>query len=151
MVNLAVLETLAEGCRRGLEMLSNQTDSMFVDFPNGACGPAAEIVGRIVKEKAGYDGRYVCGRQHRGMKQGQSHAWYEVGDYVIDITYDQFNGTGLTGWVFLQGEGWHAQFADLDRRDGFCMPMDWPCYPHDGYQAAKQEILRSNEIIKESE
>lgn len=140
MTNLAVLRAMAEGCRVGLQSLWDQSGSMFFGFPQGSCGPAAEIVGRIMKEEAGYDGRYVCGSRHHSLKPSQTHAWYEIGDHIIDITYDQFENTGLTGYVFLRGEAWHAEFVDLDRRDGFCMPFGWPCYPHDGYQAVKNEL-----------
>jgi hypothetical protein len=142
MKNLVVLGALAEGCREGLKSLSGQSRSMFSGFPMGSCGPAAEIVGRILKEKAGYDGQYVCGRQHRRLKPSQTHAWYEVDDYIIDITHDQFDDVGLTGWVFRSGQGWHAEFADLDRRDGFSTPINWPDYPHDGYQAVIQELSK---------
>jgi hypothetical protein len=140
MTNLVVLEALVESCRAALNSLSDQSGSMFSGFPKGSCGPAAEIVGRILKEEAGFDGRYVCGSRHRSLKPSQTHAWYEVGDYIIDITHDQFEGTGLKGWVFRRGQGWHAEFADLDPREGFCMPIGWPCYPHDGYQAITQVL-----------
>lgn len=142
MKNLVLLEALAEDCREGLKSLSDKPASMFSAFPMGSCGPAAEIVGRILKEKAGYDGQYVCGSQHRRLKPSQTHAWYEVDGYIVDITYDQFIDVGLTGWVFRRGQGWHAEFADLDRRDGFCMPIGWSCYPHDGYHAVIQAIAK---------
>jgi type IV secretion system protein VirB9 len=61
-------------------------------------------------------------------------------DYIIDITHDQFQDTGLSGWVFERGEGWYAQFADLDPRYGFCMPSGWPSYPFEGYRAALDEV-----------
>lgn len=140
MTDLAVLQGLAESCRRGLISLSASPGSMFAGFPLASCGPAAEIVGRVLKEEAGYDGFYVWGSQHRQLKRNQSHAWYEVGDYIIDVTYDQFEGSGLTGWVFQRGKGWHAEFADLDKRSGFCMPAGWPCYPYDGYAAVADQL-----------
>lgn len=143
MTEIVVLEALADNCRVGLQSLANQPGSMFFGFPNGACGPAAELVGRILKEQAGYDGQYVCGKRHWDLKPSQSHAWYEVGDYIVDISHDQFDGTGLSGWVFRRGNGWHAGFADVDRRDDFCMPAGWPCYPHDGYQAVLQALSNS--------
>lgn len=140
MADLVVLQKLAESCRRGLQTLADQLGSMFSGFPKGSCGPAAEIVGRILKEKAGYDGLYVCGSEHSRLKSSQSHAWFEIDNYIIDITYDQFVNTGLTGWVFPRGKGWHAEFADLDPRKGFCMPAGWPSYPFDGYGSVTREI-----------
>ena len=140
MTKLHVLEALAEKCRVGLATLADQRDSMFAGFPTATCGNAAEIVGRILKEQAGYDGQYVEGNGHPNLKPGQSHAWYEVGDYIIDITYDQFEGTGLTGWVFHRGHDWHAEFADISYTPGFNTPRTWKSYPYDGYEAVMLEL-----------
>ncbi len=142
MTDIKRVQAIAEACRRGLKILENRSGSMFFGFPVASCGPAAEIVGRILKEKLNYDGRYVCGDGHPGLEPSQSHAWYEVGNYIVDITHDQFEGTGLSGWVFDRAAGWHAQFMNLDHRDGFCMPSGWPCYPFDGYQAALDEVSK---------
>ncbi|NVD99957.1 hypothetical protein [Massilia sp. BJB1822] len=139
-VNVQLLNDVAEKCRLGFLSLQDEVGSMFKDFPQGACGPAAEIVGRIMKEQTGYDGVYVCGSGHPRLRPNQTHAWYEMGNYIIDVTYDQFEDTGLSGWIFVRGTGWHAEFVDLDRRAGFCMPSGWPCYPFDGYQAIKAEL-----------
>jgi hypothetical protein len=147
MTDLAVIRNIAERCRRGLQSPADHPGSMFAGFPKGSYGPAAEIVGRIIKEKTGYEGLYVCGSGHASLKPSQTHAWYEVGAYIIDITYDQFEGTGLTGWVFRRGEGWHSQFSDLDLRNDFCMPTGWPYYPFDGYHAVTQEV--SNQQSKD--
>ncbi len=139
MIDRAALEAIAEASRRGLEGLAGNAGSMFHRFPRGACGPAAEILGRVVKERLHCDGIYVCGQDHPLLSPEQSHAWFEVGDFILDITYDQFEGTGLSGWVFEREGGWHSQFSDQDRRKGYCTPEGWPCYPHDGYDAAMTE------------
>jgi hypothetical protein len=139
-IDVDVLSRLADKCREGLQSLANRSGSMFMDFPRGSCGPAAELVGRVLKEAAGYDGVYICGAGHARLVPSQTHAWYEVGEYIVDITHDQFEGTGLAGWIFARGTGWHAEFDDLDHRDGFCMPSGWPCYPFDGYDAIKSVL-----------
>jgi hypothetical protein len=113
---------------------------MFADFPRGACGPATEIVARLLKEQLGYDGMYVCGDGHPELSAEQTHAWFEVGNVLIDVTYDQFEGTGLSGWLFARDTGWHAQFKNIERRHGFCVPSGWPRYPHDGYRAALESL-----------
>ena len=144
MTDLALIQSLAERCRCGLQQLAGESSSMFYGFPSASCGPAAEIVGRIMKEDGGFEGRYVCGTVHPRLRPSQSHAWFEVGVYLIDITHDQFENTGLTGWVFKRGTGWHSEFEHLDPRDGFCMPSGWPAYPFDGYSAIaslKEKIL----------
>lgn len=142
MSDIAQIRAVADGCRRGLERLANQRGSMFCTFPSAACGPAAEIVGRILKEELGLEGVYVCGDGHPDLSPAQSHAWFEVERFIVDITYDQFQGTGLSGWVFEHGSDWHSRFSDLDRRDGFCMPNGWPYYPFDGYRLALEEVQK---------
>jgi hypothetical protein len=147
MVDASTLIQISEQCRRGLARIAASPGSMFYGFPVGSCGPAAELVGRVLKEAAGYDGVYVCGSGHVKLEHNQTHAWYEVGNYVIDITHDQFPDTALAGWVFSGGTSWHAAFSDLDRRDGFCMPAQWPHYPHDGFAAIKQELALEFHVI----
>lgn len=141
MIDRAELEKIAAACRHGLLSLAGTKYSMFYGFPRAACGPAAEIVGRILQERLQYEGAYVCGSDHPQLECEFSHAWFEVADFIIDITHDQFQGTGLSGWVFERGTGWHAQFSEIDARKGFCMPSGWPFYPHDGYRAALEEVL----------
>lgn len=145
-----ILDSLAASCRDGLQSLSDHRESAFFGFPKATCGPATEIMGRILKEKAGLDGEYICGRGHPRLKPGQSHAWFEVGDYIVDVTHDQFDDTGLTGWVFRRNQGWHAEFAEIERIDGFCMPANWPSYPYDGYSAVVRELSKPAIQIEEN-
>ena len=140
MIDRVAVERIAISCRRGLSELYGRSSSMFADFPRGACGPATEIVGRLLKEQLGYDGMYVCGDGHPKLSANQTHAWFEVGNVLIDITYDQFEGAALSGWLFTRDTGWHAQFENIQRRNGFCMPLGYPCYPHDGYRAALKSL-----------
>lgn len=119
---------------------------MFHGFPKGACGPASEVLGRLLKDKFQIEGTYVCASDHSQLRREQTHAWVEVGEFIIDITHDQFQGTGLSGWVFEREAGWHAQFSEIDlRRDVFCTPENWPLYPHDGYHAASEKVLSDTE------
>jgi hypothetical protein len=113
---------------------------MFTDYPRGACGPASEILGRLLKEQLQYEGMYVCGYEHPELPADQSHAWFEVADVLVDVTYDQFEGPGLSGWIFARDTGWHSQFASVKRRNGFSMPSDWACYPCDGYRATLNSL-----------
>lgn len=131
------LERAAAACREGLLSLANAKGSTFSGFPSAACGVASDIVGRVVWETLQYEGKYVCARHHPELGEA-SHAWFEVGDLIIDITYDQFQGTGLSGWVFDLKDGWHELFTSHDRREGYCTPSQWPAYPFDGYEAARK-------------
>ncbi len=141
------LERVADACRAGLISLIDAKGSTFNGFPKGACGVASDILGRVVWETLQYEGEYVCGTRHPKLK-GASHAWFEVGDYIIDVTHDQFQATGLSGWVFERNDGWHAQFRSLERRQGFCKPSGWSAYPSDGYRASREEAKKVGLIFQ---
>ena len=127
---------LASAARKALECYAHSIDnSMFHMFPIGTCGPAAELVGRVLAERLGITSIYVCGSGHPDLAANHSHAWTEIGPYIVDLTHDQFPATGVAGWVFPASSEWHAQFRDKDRRNGFCMPSGWPMYPHGAYKA----------------
>lgn len=135
----AIVE-LAFAARRALENRAHGNDSLFRDFPLGACGPAAELVGRALSEKLGLRSVYVCGVGHPNLAPNQSHAWTEVGPFIVDLTHDQFSDTGVAGWVLPSTSEWHGLFRDMDRRDGFCMPAGWPMYPHGAYRAILAQL-----------
>jgi hypothetical protein len=139
-IDLSTLEAFATACRRGLEGLAVKRGSIFQGFPYGACGPAAELVGRLAHEQFGVSGRYVCANNHRTFTSDQSHAWFEVGAHLLDITHDQFEGTGLRSWVFLISNPWHRQFRSREERAGFAVPAGWPMYPYDGYEAMRAAL-----------
>jgi hypothetical protein len=134
-VGFGELSRFAGACRSGLETLAKRPGSMFNGFPLGTCGPAAELVGRLLQERFGLEGVYVCGVGPPDLHDNQSHAWFEAGGFIFDLTHDQFADTGVAGWVLRMDSPWHQTFSDQDRRDGFCMPVGWPMYPHDGYAA----------------
>ena len=142
------LEKVALACRVGLISLVDAKGSTFNGFPSGACGVASDILGRVVWETLQYKEEYVFGTRHPKLKDGATHAWFEVGDFIIDITYDQFQATGLFCWVCDRNDGWHAQFRSKERRQGFCMQFGWPAYPLDGYKATREEAKKVGLIFK---
>ena len=114
---------------------------MFFGFPHGTCGPATELIGRLLQERMGLLGVCVTGNDHPGLTSAdQSHAWFEVDDWIIDIARDQFEGTSIAGWVVPVNSTWYGQFRSIDRRRGFCMPSGWPTYPYDGYAAMSRAL-----------
>lgn len=98
-VDTRAFAQFAQACRSGLEQLANRAGSMFNGFPVAACGPAAELVGRLLQERMGLEGVYVCGVGHPTLVENQSHAWFEACGFIFDLTHDQFPDTGVNGWV----------------------------------------------------
>jgi hypothetical protein len=130
------LELLAAAARAGLEAMTPQERGLeFGSFPHGTCGPVSELMGRIVFERTSREGIYICGDGHPALRPQQSHAWLEVEGVIVDLTHDQFEGTGLAGWVH-ETSPWHAKF---DREpNGLCLkPSQWGMYPYVAYAAMK--------------
>jgi hypothetical protein len=131
---LGALSKLATAARHALEALTPQQRAyIFSEFPRGACGPTTELMGRIVLEETGHRGIYVCGAGHPELRAQQSHAWLEVGGYIVDLTHDQFPGTGLDGWVF-EHTRWHAAF-EREITQLCLQPSQWGQYPYAAYSA----------------
>lgn len=138
---LAQLKALASAARAGLEaMPAAERGIGFENFPRGTCGPVSELLGRIVLERTGREGIYVCGDGHPFLRPQQSHAWLEVGGFIVDITHDQFADTGVQGWV-LAVSPWHGLFER--RENGLCLkPAQWMQYPHAAYAAMRRACDR---------
>lgn len=132
------LVLLANAARGGLMGMDAQRRDMgFERFPWGSCGDTAHLIGRIVFERTGRVGTWVVGDHHPALKSTQTHAWMEIDGFIVDLTYDQFDGTGLTGWVLSQSP-WHAGFArrtDSLMVDGAGWGKSFPVF---AYAAMKQ-------------
>lgn len=139
-MNHEEIVSLSAAARRALELDAQGASSLLRGFPKGACGPAAELVGRVLAERLGLESVYVCGDDHPLLSASQSHAWTEVGTLLIDLTHDQFSDTGLVGWVHPSKSAWHRMFRDQERRPGYCMPTGWPMYPHSAYRAILEQL-----------
>jgi len=131
----SVLTALASAARRGLEGMSLQEACAdgFEGFPSGTCGAVSELMGRIVLERTGRHGTYVCGTAHPTLKPQHSHAWLEVDGFIVDLTHDQFSTTNLVGWVF-ETSAWHSGFER--ETQALCLsPVQWAAYPLHAYAA----------------
>lgn len=137
------LKRVVDACRQALLSRADVRGSLFSGFPAAACGVSADIVGRVIYEVLGLEGFYVRAGSHPDLTS-TSHAWFEIDGLIIDLTYDQFATTGLSGWIFEADNNWHAQFDDPKKRDGFCPPELWPGYPTDDYEAVLAEALKVN-------
>ena len=88
---LADLKLTSIGFRQGLDRL----DAVYWSaqhvrcFPRGACGHAAELLGRYLRERLGIECTYVNGWIVTSNERC-SHTWLEYRALVIDITADQF-------------------------------------------------------------
>lgn len=116
---------------RGVFDNADRSDwQLLRNFPTGACGVVSELLGRYLQEKLSVSGNYVCGEVYQ--PDMRSHAWVDVGGIIIDITADQF---GQPPVIVTRESAWHLQWNITLSRKGFCMPDDWPSYPHAEWNA----------------
>jgi hypothetical protein len=86
------------------------------DFPAGACGDAALLLGRYLKDTGFGATDYLLGWRVTGDRRA-SHAWLQQGDLVIDITADQFPEIDRPV-IVERGSAWHAQLEGETEHEG---------------------------------
>lgn len=133
------LEEFATACRLGIEGWAESTKGWFRNFPKGTCGDVSHIIGMHLQRRLGIEAQWVSAQGHPQLKPQQTHAWIEVCGFVVDITYDQFKSTGLSGWVFLLPGAWHGKFAS---REGSPVVTTPPMDMVDAYRATSAALDR---------
>lgn len=102
------VEALAIAVRRAIE-LCDPTELPWQHFPRGACGDTALILGQVLHE-AGITGfEYICGNKYNENGACSSHAWLRNGEWIVDITADQFADIDVPVTVTRNSE-WHDQW-----------------------------------------
>jgi hypothetical protein len=76
----------------------------FERFPRGSCGDATLLLGKYLEESGFGKFNYVLGERN-----GNSHAWLENDEVIIDITADQFLDMPHQVFVACESE-WHSSF-----------------------------------------
>jgi hypothetical protein len=80
---------------------------IIVSFPHQVCGEVCFLLGHYLIENGFPRAEYV-----NGIRPGdrQSHAWIETGDFIVDITADQFPEVD-DGVIVTADHAWHHQFS----------------------------------------
>ncbi|WP_337847787.1 hypothetical protein [Sphingomonas sp.] len=98
--------------------------SKHIAFPRGACGHAAELLGRYLIDRLGIVADYVNQTAFKDIGGWRhSHAWLEWNGLTIDICGDQF------GWepvIVTRHPQFHGR-GDDEIRHPVCLPhqRDW--------------------------
>lgn len=114
---------IAQRFRTELEHAENPPVYMK-PFPQGWCGAVSRALGGYLLRAGIYPIEYVC-----GYKAQISHAWIEVGNYIIDITADQFDDCDKR-IILTTDRTYHNSFSDISRRpiclqDSDQYPENW--------------------------
>lgn len=89
---------LSVAFRNALEKAKNNGDfkciQPFCNFPKGCCGETSELLAQFLL-KNNIKTNYVSGTYYLDFYNTQSHAWLETGNFIIDITADQFTNNKI--------------------------------------------------------
>jgi hypothetical protein len=109
-MNLNELEDEIFKARRVFEQHHDYISKIFFNnFPNGSCGPSADILAQYLSSKGIKDIEYVYGENN-----SKSHGWLEIEGLIIDITGDQFDD-GVEGVYISTNRDFHDKFSPLKR------------------------------------
>ncbi len=121
MADKAMLDNLTKLASR-FRLLIEETDlsDMITEcekFPYGSCGDASILLAQYLID-AGCDlPTYVVGEIVEPTRLDptnlRSHAWLELGGYVLDITGDGF-GPNIPSVIVTDNSDWHDQFKRFD-------------------------------------
>ena len=103
------LTRLATRFRDAIVAMDRRDLPTMEQFPAGACGDAAPLLGQFLLDQGEGEWTYVSGEREGAW----SHAWIEQDGWIVDITADQFPDMDQPVIVTLD-RSWHAQFGPLD-------------------------------------
>ena len=114
---IARLRTLATRFRMAVrathpEEVDPEVRFIVASFPKGVCGAICFLLGHYLRENGFPQAEYVNGIR---PSDGESHAWIEIGDIIVDITGSQFPEIPDDVIVTLDPV-WHRQFSDRPGR-----------------------------------
>jgi hypothetical protein len=84
----------------------------FSQFPRGSCSDTCLVLGTYLEDTC-HLGAFECVSGERGSPADNtwtSHAWLQQGDWLVDITADQFSDAP-DRVVVTRSLGWHATFV----------------------------------------
>jgi hypothetical protein len=100
------IEQIAGAVRRAIETC-DPAELPWTSFPRGVCGDTSLVLGQVLDD-AGIRGfMYVCGNRYKGDGSPSSHAWLQNGEWIVDITADQFPEVDESVIVTNKSE-WHG-------------------------------------------
>jgi len=116
MADKAMLDNLTKLASRFRWMIEEADLSDMITecekFPYGSCGDASILLAQYLID-AGCDlPTYVIGEIVEPTRL-RSHAWLELGGYVLDITADGF-GPNIPSVIVTDNSDWHDQFKRFD-------------------------------------
>jgi hypothetical protein len=114
------VKKIAAAVRKAIEMCEPK-DLPWPAFPGGACGDTTLLLGQVLDD-AGISGfEYICGNRYKEDGTCASHAWLQNGEWIVDITADQFPEVEQTV-IVTNSSGWHKQWHPERPQEGTLKP-----------------------------
>lgn len=138
-IDLSELRQFVASVRSAFERDARAGSSPFHGFPNGKCGDASELLGRLIEEELGLECRVVYGASYREDERKLTHAWVEVNEFIVDVTLDQFREYAHSrDWVISKPSPAHEAYEE--QRPSRPHRRPWSGYPSSVYDAASQAV-----------
>lgn len=96
--------------RQVMDDKHKEFDFIFHSFPRGCCDDVASLLAAYLKDEGLGNFQRIL-----GSHEGQSHAWLEKGELIIDATRDQFDD-GESESLVTVNRDWHSKFSDQQTR-----------------------------------
>jgi len=107
------VRTAATVFRQALVRMDRDEFVSLANFPVGACGDAAPLLGHYLLDQGFGTWTYVNGERPQGNHGFESHAWIEQEGLIVDITADQFADIS-DAVIVTTDQSWHSQFRVAD-------------------------------------
>jgi hypothetical protein len=92
-------------------------------FPRHACGDTAMILGQVLDEHGIEGFMYVWGEKHGPRGKYSSHGWLQNGEWIVDITADQFSDVH-DPVIVTNCSPWHEAWGQCRASDSTLAPLD---------------------------
>ena len=133
---------LATCFRSAIESIGRGLSPAFEQFPRGACGEVAPLLGTYFIENGLLGFEYILGergsREQDAEIRWHSHAWIQRGSLIVDITADQFVEIGEPV-IVTDDSHWHQTFEQKS-----CGPADFRKYD----ARTVQRLIRPYAILR---
>jgi hypothetical protein len=92
-------------------------------FPRAACGDTAMILGQVLYEQGIEGFMYVWGEKHEANGEYSSHGWLQNGEWIVDITADQFADVH-DPVIVTNSSPWHEAWEQCPPSESTLAPSD---------------------------
>ncbi len=114
-IDSARIVQIATALRQAIERCP-KTKLPWENFPRGACGDTTLVLGQLLFDHGIAGFKYISGQKHWPDGRFSTHAWLQNGQWVVDITADQFPEV-QQAIIVSSDSPWHREW-EVAKTDG---------------------------------